>query len=73
MYVYNKKLKRRNKSWLTRLMTIASPAAHVLRNAPPALLRKATASTKSTLTLASVAAAALTYALLVLPRLNNFA
>ena len=52
-------------------MTIASPAAHVLRNVPPALSPRVTASTKSMLMLASAAVAAQTYALLVLPRLNN--
>jgi hypothetical protein len=52
-------------------MTIASPAAHVQQNAPLKLFQRATASTLSTLMLASNAVLVQTLALLKLPRLNN--
>lgn len=53
-------------------MTIASPAALAQQNALLKLFQKATASTLSTLTLASNAVHVQTLALLKLPRLNNF-
>ena len=52
-------------------MTIASPAALVQQIAPLALFQKATASTLSTLMLASIAALVQIHAPLKLPRLNN--
>ena len=52
-------------------MTIASPAAHVQQNAPLKLFQRATASTLSTLMLASNAVLVQTLAPLQLPRLNN--
>lgn len=52
-------------------MTIASPAAHVQQNAPLKLFQRATASTLSTLMLASNAVLVQMLAPLQLPRLNN--